>query len=237
MTDPLAALRGDIELVHPLERARQRGEAAELREERAAELERQARREEAEAHLAQRAALDRAQLLARGYTDSELAHHQAQQDAVKEEKIAELEAELAKLDPARAAVKRAETVRAAQDLADRELLARAREPDPFMAGQIERFHRRRGAEVSRSRLPFDRAIGRSEQCLWCIEQNVDDETSYLLHSDPELNVPVTPPGQQPELVQQSEVDRLRRLGYSPATARLAAVPYRPTGTGWPVISR
>lgn len=35
---------------------------------------------------------------------------------------------------------------------------------------------------------------RSEQCVYCTADGVSDEMSYLLHSDPELNVPVTPPG-------------------------------------------
>jgi hypothetical protein len=39
------------------------------------------------------------------------------------------------------------------------------------------------------------AAVRSEHCAFCSEDGVDDETSYLLHSDPELAVPVTPPQQ------------------------------------------
>jgi hypothetical protein len=34
---------------------------------------------------------------------------------------------------------------------------------------------------------------RSEHCIYCTDSGVTDETSYLLHSDPELAVPVTPP--------------------------------------------
>src|SRR5438045_25623 len=132
--DPLDELRADIRVMDPLTRARERGERAEQAEERQAELERQARAERAEANLAQRAALDRAQLLARGYTDSELMHHQATQEAVKAERVAELEAELEKIDPARATAKRAVTARAARDAADERLLAEARRSaaDPFM---------------------------------------------------------------------------------------------------------
>ncbi len=63
---------------------------------------------------------------------------------------------------------------------------------------------------------------RSEYCVHCIDQGVDDETSYLLHSDPELNVPVTSPATQ---AAQAEADRLRALGFSAESARLAAVPY------------
>jgi hypothetical protein len=39
------------------------------------------------------------------------------------------------------------------------------------------------------------SVTRSESCQWCINQNVSDEESYLLHSDPELNVPVVSPEQ------------------------------------------
>lgn len=46
------------------------------------------------------------------------------------------------------------------------------------------------AEVSRSR---GAEVHRSEYCIHCIDQGVTDEESYLLHSDPELNVPVVPP--------------------------------------------
>ena len=73
--------------------------------------------------------------------------------------------------------------------------------------------------VPSERRPFvsrgDAAV-RSESCIHCVDQGVDDETSYLLHSDPELNVPVTPPGAQ------AQADRLEELGYSAETARYAA---------------
>jgi hypothetical protein len=39
------------------------------------------------------------------------------------------------------------------------------------------------------------SVTRSECCQWCIDQNVSDEDSYLLHSDPELAVPVISPEQ------------------------------------------
>jgi hypothetical protein len=42
------------------------------------------------------------------------------------------------------------------------------------------------------------SVTRSECCQWCIDQNVSDEDSYLLHSDPELAVPVTTPEQAAE---------------------------------------
>jgi hypothetical protein len=50
----------------------------------------------------------------------------------------------------------------------------------------------RPKEVSRAR---GAVAVRSESCQWCIDQNVSDHDSYLLHSDPELNVPVTTPEQ------------------------------------------
>jgi hypothetical protein len=239
MTDPLAALRGDIDELrnmHPLERARQRGEAAEAAENRRSELARQERQEQIANDLAQMEMRERAEIAQQGFTTRELRHLEAERRDAAAEKIALLEQELGRLDPARAAVKRGETQRAAQAAEDARLLAefRRQAEDPFMAGELARFHRSRGPEVSRSR-PFD-VITRSEQCLWCIEQNVSDEEAVLLHHDPELAVPVTPPGQQPEPAQQSEVDRLTALGYSAGTARLATVPYR-TGTGWPEINR
>jgi hypothetical protein len=52
-----------------------------------------------------------------------------------------------------------------------------------------------GAPRERSRRPFVAAVSRSEHCIHCINQGVSDEDSYLLHSDPELAVPVTPPEQ------------------------------------------
>jgi hypothetical protein len=84
------------------------------------------------------------------------------------------------------------------------------------------------AQSGTTRRPFVRRGGaavRSEYCVHCTEQGVDDETSYLLHSDPELNVPVTPPGTQVEDGQrEAETDRLTALGYTAETARLASEP-------------
>jgi len=57
-----------------------------------------------------------------------------------------------------------------------------------------------GRPAPRARRPFgsisrgDGIAVRSEQCVHCTEAGVDDETAFLLHSDPDLNVPVTPPG-------------------------------------------
>jgi hypothetical protein len=64
---------------------------------------------------------------------------------------------------------------------------------------------------------------RSESCVHCIDQGVDDETSYLLHSDPEFNVPVTSP-EQAARADRAEVDRLVVEGYSYETAVQACTP-------------
>ena len=118
-----------------------------------------------------------------------------------------------------------------------------RQPDQVQAAvqRAARAHRE-FAEATRSAMagtqarrpeprPFaGRGVGaRSEQCVHCIEQGVSDETSYLLHSDPELSVPVTSPGAQATQVPQAqadrqwaEADRLMGLGYSRETARWAA---------------
>jgi hypothetical protein len=53
------------------------------------------------------------------------------------------------------------------------------------------------AGTPRQRRPFAGGDAiRSEHCIHCIDNNVTDEESYLLHSDPEFAVPITPP-QQP----------------------------------------
>jgi hypothetical protein len=61
----------------------------------------------------------------------------------------------------------------------------------------------------RERRPFARRGAghavRSEHCTWCTEFSLTDQESYLLHSDPELAVPVTPPGTVPEAEQARQV--------------------------------
>jgi hypothetical protein len=77
--------------------------------------------------------------------------------------------------------------------------------------------------VSRPKGPGGVAV-RSEYCVHCTAEGVDDETSYLLHSDPDLNVPVTLPADVPDEVvteRAGRVDDLIAKGYSPRTARLA----------------
>jgi hypothetical protein len=89
-----------------------------------------------------------------------------------------------------------------------------------------------GRAAPRERRPFASASRgglavRSEHCVYCTEAGVDDQTSYLLHSDPEFAVPVTSPEQAAQ-AERAEADRLMALGYSAETARLAA---RPLGPG------
>jgi len=75
------------------------------------------------------------------------------------------------------------------------------------AGTPRRASRPKG-EVSRSR---GGEVHRSEHCVWCIEQNVSDEDSYLLHSDPDLAVPVTPP---PRAGQPAQAERRTPMIYA-----------------------
>jgi hypothetical protein len=59
----------------------------------------------------------------------------------------------------------------------------------------------------RERRPFaDRGgvAGRSESCIHCVNQGVSDDISYLLHSDPELNLPTTSPEQLAQLEQAEQ---------------------------------
>lgn len=76
--------------------------------------------------------------------------------------------------------------------------------------------------AQRGRLPFAVRGHAEQKCVHCVEQGVDPETSFLLHADPELAVPVTTQATQ---VAQVEADRLRALGYSGESARLAAIPF------------
>jgi hypothetical protein len=76
----------------------------------------------------------------------------------------------------------------ARSAGDEQLLAKAR----ALRGDLVRYRRqRRGGMRSITRAA---TIGRSESCVWCTQENLSDEQSYLLHSDPQWNVPVTPPG-------------------------------------------
>lgn len=151
--DPLAQLRGDVPHLDPLTRARLAGQAAEDREWRQAEADREAAVERFQANLAQQAAVERSELMAQGYTTRELREHQQQADALRQERVAELEAELAKLDPAR----RANARRSQSDVDAAVLLARARQAgdSPFMrkeVAELERREQRRRDEIERARL-------------------------------------------------------------------------------------
>jgi len=157
--DPLQQLRGDIDELrglHPLDRARARAEVAEAAEIRKDELARQARREQVQNDLARLEMVERAEVATQGYTSRELARQRAEDAALKQEKITLLEEQLERLDPQRAAVKRAQTRRAAQDMEDARVLARAREIscDPFMRAEVARFDQRQAArDISRSAPP------------------------------------------------------------------------------------
>jgi hypothetical protein len=78
--------------------------------------------------------------------------------------------------------------------------------------RVERMLAERSArprqQASRPFASRGAVIRRSEQCVWCVEQNVSDHESYLLHSDPEFNVPVTTPGQA------AQAERRGHVGYA-----------------------
>ena len=99
--DPLAQLRGDVPVLSPLDRARLAGTAAEEREWKQTETARAEAVERFQTNLAQQAAVERSELMAQGYTNRELREHQQQADALRQERVAELEAELARIDPRR----------------------------------------------------------------------------------------------------------------------------------------
>ena len=128
------------------------GGKEDAKEERQRQNDLAERRNQAEATLMGRMAQDRLQLAVRGYTDDQLAAYNAERKAVRDERIAQLEAELDHLDPARARVK-AQRSREAQDAVT---LARARAAgqDEYMRREVQRFDARqadRGAELARKR--------------------------------------------------------------------------------------
>jgi hypothetical protein len=101
--------------------------------------------------------------------------------------------------------------------ADEVLNASARRSSPdLLQGARETLtdHQLRQMAAQRSQAPGRRPKGhgglaaRSESCQWCIDQNVSDHDSYLLHSDPEYNVPVTTPEQA-----QQQAEHAERRGY------------------------
>ncbi len=62
--------------------------------------------------------------------------------------------------------------------------------------------------AARRHSPHRHTAARSEYCVYCTEGGVDDDTSRLLHSDPEFNVPVT----TPEQARQAELAERTRYG-------------------------
>jgi hypothetical protein len=81
------------------------------------------------------------------------------------------------------------------------------------AGRAQLGRERAAFYAARGRRPFASrgAAARSEYCVHCTDAGVSDETSYLLHSDPELNVPVTAPDQVPVTV-PGDSERSGRAG-------------------------
>lgn len=111
-------------------------------------------------------------------------------------------------DAQRAAQLERRAGRLRQQLAEAQAMvspAQERELDPV--AEAGRHAHQVFAEVTRAKMaaardgrPEPRPFGsasrggvavRSEQCVHCMDQGVDPETSFLLHSDPERNVPVT----------------------------------------------
>lgn len=93
-----------------------------------------------------------------------------------------------------------ESVSRSQDQADPLAAAQRRAHEAFRTATRARMSEAvTGQPVSRPKdvVRSRGAAVRSESCVHCIDQGVSDEMSYLLHSDPDLNVPVTTPGQLP----------------------------------------
>lgn len=151
--DPLAAARAEMPQRSALERLSYFGDLADQAEARQAEEQRAERAAQREAALMAAGAAERAQVFTRGYSDAELARHQGEQEARRQERVAELEAELDRIDPKRARVRQAETQRAMAAYEAEQTLRRARETaaDPFMRRQREAFHEREIARKSAGR--------------------------------------------------------------------------------------
>jgi hypothetical protein len=149
--DPLASLRMDITAVDPLTRARVAMEAAELAEARQAEARREERQAEAETRLHEMLARQRVEKFRQGYTSEELEADRLEREQVRRAKLDDLWQQIERLDPAFAAVKRAEAQQVARAADADAVLARARSitSDPYMRGQLIRYHERRAGMVSR----------------------------------------------------------------------------------------
>jgi hypothetical protein len=218
----------------PLAKALAQSDRADRREAAATEREAEARR---------MAGLERAEALALAdrQLGGPLAEIRRSQMLMAEaaDEIAELQAKLEKAIRKRDSARQnaefcATRMQAATDCATRSATVTG---GPDLLAPAKQAHREyvqasraawKQAQTGVAPRPFARrgVAARSEYCVHCAEQGVDDQTSYLLHSDPELNVPVTPPGMQAEADRrQAEADRLTELGYSAETARLAAEPF------------
>jgi fused signal recognition particle receptor len=137
----LDQLRGDLPELSPLQRFSRASAIGDVLEDRQAEARRAERADEREGMLMAEAAAERQQLATRGWTDRELAVRQAQMEAERADRIAELEAELDRLDPQRRAARRAD----AQRMAAERTLERAQKVDAegYMARAVAEFGQRR----------------------------------------------------------------------------------------------
>jgi hypothetical protein len=97
--DPLQALRGEVGYTDPLTRARLHGQQAEQAEWDARELERAQSADRREAQLAQRDATERLEIARDGHSRRELDEWKRAQEAQRLDRVAELVAELARIDP------------------------------------------------------------------------------------------------------------------------------------------
>lgn len=147
MADPLAELRGEIAYVHPLERAARH--AAHY--ERIEEWQEQERRAEAvarfENQLAMQEAAERAQIAMLGHSQRELDEVMRARQMEREAKVAEAWETIERLDPKFAEQKRREAAGVSRAAEIEKTLQRSHEvsSNPFMQGQVRRFHQRRAA--------------------------------------------------------------------------------------------
>jgi ABC-type transporter Mla subunit MlaD len=185
-----------------------RDELAETRKEREEAAEREARRE----NMA---------LVNRQFGDP-LGHVTRAQHAVAEAraKVRDLEDQL---EQARGVLHRAaesyvdwsgqaEQVTATVSRSDtHDLLAPAREA--LTDAQVRRMAAVRSRAPQRERRPFGGEVSRSHlECVYCLRENVDAETSALLHHDPTWDVPVTSAAQA-EQAEQAAAERREHGSY------------------------
>jgi hypothetical protein len=197
------------------ERAWRQARQAEQRDNRAAELE-QAERAAAlqERHELLQVAAVHAGLAGRSAADVFAdAGRQGDEDAL----YSEAQRTIERIDRRRARRQQEMAERAQQMAEVTGLASRSATGDADLLSEAKQLHRQfvattramqaeaATATPRQERRPFaSRGAGqaiRSESCIHCISQGASDEESWLLHSDPELNVPVTPPGQAAQPVQ------------------------------------